>query len=121
MWPLPVEPQSPPKIGSRAAFWPRKKEGLLHHPTCAIRPGPKWTKARPRNKYQRVNNRVCALFLRPTGQAEENGGEEEIAGGLELASLYFAHSRERTQNSNLGETERPECWVGFHGSHTASC
>lgn len=111
MWASPCgqkpRPQSPPGSGSGAAFWPRKKEGLLHHPAYAIWPGPKWTKARLRSKHQRVNSRVHALFLRPTGWAEENGGEEEIAGRLEPASLYLTHSGEKARNSKLGETERP--------------
>ena len=63
---------------------------MLHHPACPIWPGPKWTKARLRSKHQRVNLRVHAHFLRPTGWAEESRSTKEFAAVLEITLLVLS-------------------------------
>lgn len=55
-----------------------------------------------------MSNKVNAHFLRPIGCAEANGGEEEIAEGMEWHPLYITHSRKRTSSFEAG-AERGPC------------
>lgn len=54
-----------------------------------------------------MRNKAHAHFLRPTGCAEVNGGEEEIAEGMEWRPLYLTHSRKRTSSRKAGPERGP--------------
>lgn len=72
------------------------------------------TKAGTRDKP--VSNKAHPRFLRPTGCTEVNGGEEEIAEGMEVTS--FVHNTLQKEDGGIqgwrgGERERDVCWLGL--------